>query len=205
MAELTLDPVFRNLQLALTSPLRYRIARLLIQLPEKEFTGREMAKHLRVSHSGVQKAIRPIVESGLALEKRIGRSNVYSANKDSYLFKTFRNWFGAEDRIRKEIVETLRSKLADVVLSAVVFGSFAKGSAGPASDLDLLVVTEDPERTEKRLATVAEVFARRYGIRISPRLMLKNGLREKASLPYLKAARDEGVLIAVEPLERWLE
>ncbi len=205
MDELRLEPLLQNLQLTLTSPLRYRIVRLLILLPEKEFTGREIARLLHVSHTGVQKAIRPIVEAGLAQEKRIGRSNVYSANKDSYLFRTFRSWFGSEDRIQRGLVETLRSKLEDVVVSAVVFGSFAKGSAGPTSDLDLLVVTEDRPETEKRLMSLAGVFARRYGIRISPRVLSKAELKEKASLPYVKAAVKEGVHIAGEPLGTVLE
>ena len=204
MDDLRLGPILQNLQATLTSPLRYRIARLLIQLPEKEFTGREIARLLRVSHSGVQKAIRPIVESGLAHEKRIGRANVYSANKDSYLFRSLRSWFGAEDSIQQEMVETLRTKLAGVVISAVVFGSFAKGSASPTSDLDLLVVTEDRDETGKRLASLAGIFARRYGIRISPRVVSKAELKAKASLPYVKAARTEGVLIVGKPLGRVL-
>jgi predicted nucleotidyltransferase len=205
MPEPRVEPLFQNLERSLTSPLRYRIARLLIHQPEKEFTGREIARLLQVSHTGVQKAIRSIVEAGLAQEKRIGRSNVYSANKDSYLFRTFRSWFGSEGRMQQEFVETLRSKLEGAVVSAVVFGSFAKGSASPTSDLDLLIVAEDRAEIEKRLTTLAGAFARRYGIRISPRVMTKTELREKASLLYVKAARTEGVLVAGQPLEKVLD
>ncbi len=204
MDELRVEPLFQNLEMAVTSPLRYRIAKLLIDQPEKEFTGREIARLLRVSHSGVQKAIRPLVEAGLAYEKRIGKSNVYWANKDSYLFKTFHRWFSAEDRIQQEVIETLQSKLEDIVVSATVFGSFAKGSAGPSSDLDLLIVARDRAEAEKRLASLAVVFARRYGIRISPKVVSESELKRKASLPYVKAAMTEGVLIAGKPLGRVL-
>ncbi len=204
MDELTVKPLFDNIEAVITSPLRYRIAKLFVEQPEKEFTGREIARLLHFSHTGVQKAIGTIVRAGLASEKIIGKSKVYRANKESYLFKTFDSWFGVEDRIPGDILETLRSKLEDAAVSVTVFGSFAKGSADSGSDLDLLIVTTDREETEKRLASLAALFARKYGIRISPRLLSKSELSRKASLPYLQAAKKEGILVTGRPLEQVL-
>jgi len=204
MDELRADPLIRNLELAVSSPLRYRIAKLLVEQPEKEFTGREIARLLNVSHTGVQKAIERIVRMGLAHEKRIGSSNVFWTNKDSYLFRTFHSWFSLEGKIGQEILDTLRSKLEEVVASATVFGSFAKGTPDSGSDLDLLIVAGDRKEVEKRLTSLSTTFARRYGIRLSPIIVSRSELKKKASLPYLQAARNEGILVVGKPLEQVL-
>ena len=81
MAQLTLIPLAEMFDEILDPSIRLRIVELLVSLPVKEFTGREIARLLGVSHSNVQRALRVLVEDGLASKKRTGRSPATSTGR----------------------------------------------------------------------------------------------------------------------------
>ena len=186
----------------LSTPARLRVARLLVRLPEKEFTGRETARLLGLSPSTALGALRVLVSSGLARQRAIGRAYVFQVNRDSYLFAILGNLLRSEDRIREEILEKARSTLGEGAVSIVLFGSYAQGTPGPSSDLDLLVVTEDPEKMGERLDKLEAFFLRRYGLHVDAKVLTPRELRARVSLPYIRAARSEGIVVGGKPLEQ---
>lgn len=191
----------QRLEGLLDSPNHFRVAKLLVQYPDKEFTGREIARMLGVGHTSVRKALEDIVDSGLAQQKSIGRANVYRSNEESYLFKAVQDWVGVERGLQDEILSSLRSRLRDVASSVIIFGSYVQGTPNKRSDLDLLIVAKDIEKVEERLAALQGSFVRRYALRISPKVFTEEQLAKKASARYLKEASEQGIVVVGEPIE----
>lgn len=205
MTELSAVPVRAGLEEIFSSGTRLRVAKLLGGNPAAEFTGRQIAGELGISHSTVQQAMRVLVDNGFAFQRVIGKAYVFRANKDSYLYRTVRQIIQAERGFNREIVNALRSSFRRVALSVVVFGSYARGTARRDSDLDLLVVARNPARVESRLGHLVTDFLRRYGVYVSTKVLSVKEFRSKALVPYIRAARREGILVAGKPLEEVLQ
>jgi predicted nucleotidyltransferase len=126
---------------------------------DDEFTGRRIHRVLgRGSEHGVRKAADRLVEQGIVSRRRAGQAKLYSLNR-SHLAAPYVEGLGS---LRAQLVERLKEtvgawkKPAAVVL---LFGSVARGEAGPESDLDLLVVRprdtdEDHPRWQDQLAAL---------------------------------------------------
>ncbi|MDQ7030174.1 MAG: nucleotidyltransferase domain-containing protein [Ardenticatenia bacterium] len=59
-------------------------------------------------------------------------------------------------RLAREYTETLKETLGDRLVSVVLFGSVARGEAGPTSDIDLFVVLEEAPRGMRRRRALLE-------------------------------------------------
>lgn len=184
----------------LGSTARVRVARLLIELPDKEFTGREIARLLGTGHSTILPALRALVDRGLVNERVLGRAHVFRVNRDHFLYSILAATFGSERKLVEEITELIRSSLAAGSKSIVLFGSRAKGEARTGSDIDLLIVSREVRDTEAALGPLRAQLRRRFGLELDAKVLSPAQLRSKAEAPYLKAARTEGLLIAGAPL-----
>ncbi len=190
-----------SLDRILTSPVRLRVAKFMVRLPEKEFTGREVAALLDLSHTAVQDAMRILVANGLVTRRVIGRAHVFRTNKESYLYGVVRELVKAEEGLEEELFLLLRSRLQDLAISLVVYGSHARGTASSTSDLDVIVVTEKPDQAQQRLSELQMTLLRRYGIYLDVKVWTPPQIRSRKSLSYVRAARSEGVTILGKPLE----
>jgi len=204
MAEFPAIPLRPAFEEVLGSVARVRIARLLVGLPEKEFTGREIARVLGLSHSTVQEALGILVTSGLVSERELGRAHVLRANRESFLYPVLRNLFQSERRLGEEIGQALRSELGKASLAVVLFGSHARGASRAGSDMDLVVVTADADRAEKALSRLQLRFERRYGLRLDAKVLTPVELKSKAGTPFVRAALSEGILVSGTSLEKVL-
>jgi predicted nucleotidyltransferase len=107
---------------------------------DEEFSGRRIHRLLgHGSEAGVRKAVERLVDQGVVLRIQAGRAKLYRLN---------RRHLGAPGiellaAVRTELIARLREAIAGWQVAprcAALFGSAARGEAGPGSDLDLLVV-----------------------------------------------------------------
>jgi predicted nucleotidyltransferase len=107
---------------------------------EEEFSGRRI--HRLVGHGsepGVRKAVERLVDQGIVLRRQAGRANLYRLNRQHVSSEAIELLAQA----RSQLIAWLQEAIASwevVPRCAAVFGSVARGEAGPDSDLDLLVV-----------------------------------------------------------------
>jgi predicted nucleotidyltransferase/biotin operon repressor len=193
-------PPTSRLEWAINSSVKLRIARLLTSLPDKGFTGRELARLLGVSHSSVQEAMRAFVAGGLAVRTTVGRAHLFRTNQESYLFKALRSLFRREREMRDDMLDELRTALGKGAVSVVLFGSYARGTEDPKSDFDAIVVSTDVASTEESVQNLGARFLRRYGVRLSAKVLAPEELRQKRNAPYIRSAREEGIVIAGKTL-----
>lgn len=185
----------------LGSTTRVRVARLLIELPDKEFTGREIARLLGKGHSTILPALRLLVDGGLISERVVGRAHAFRANKEHFLNRVLAAAFGSERRLVREIEELIRLSLAGDARSVVLFGSRARGVHSKGSDIDLLIVPKEGRNPESVLRPLRTRLRRRYGVELDAKVLSPARLRSKADRAYVKAARAEGITLAGVPLE----
>jgi predicted nucleotidyltransferase len=132
---------------------------------EEEFTGRRIHRVLgRGSEQGVRKAADRLVEQGIVIRRQAGQAKLYSLNR-SHLAAPYVEGLGS---LRAELVERLRGAVKSWESPPWVvflFGSVARGEAGPESDLDLLVLRrrdtdeEEEDWQEQLLALEREATA----------------------------------------------
>jgi len=107
---------------------------------EEEFTGRRIHRVLgHGSEHGVRKAADRLVEQGIVTRRQAGQAKLYSLNR-GHLAAPYVEGLGS---LRSQLIERLERTVAAWKKPAAVvflFGSVARGEAGPESDLDLLVV-----------------------------------------------------------------
>lgn len=173
---------------------------MLTDLPDKGFTGRELARLIGVSHSSVQDAMRAFVANGLAVRITVGRAHLFRANRESYLFGAIQGLFRKERRVPDDMVNELKAAFGGEAISVILFGSYARGDENPKSDIDVILVSTDLASSEGSVHALGARFLRRYGVRLSAKVLTPEELRKKWNAPYVKAARLEGLVIAGKPL-----
>jgi Nucleotidyltransferase domain len=107
---------------------------------EEEFSGRRIHRLMgHGSEPGVRKAVERLVDQGIVLRRQSGRANLYRLNRKHVCAEAIELLVGA----RSQLIAWLREAIGswEIVPSfAAMFGSAARGQAGPDSDLDLLLV-----------------------------------------------------------------
>lgn len=189
----------------LGSTSRLRVAKLLVEFPEKEFTGREIARLLGMSHSSGLDALRVLTDHGLVTERVLGRAHVFRVNRDYFLYTILVNLFRSERDQRRQIAEVMRASLATSSISVTLFGSRARGVAGRRSDVDLLVIARDVNEAESAISRLRAHVRRNYGLELDAKVLTLGQLKSKLGAPFVKAALAEGVLIGGKPLEKVME
>ena len=106
----------------------------------EEFTGRRIHQMLgRGSEAGVRKAADRLVQQGIVTRRQAGQAKLYSLNRN-HLAAGYIEGLGS---LREKLIKKLKaavSKWETPPAYMALFGSVARGEAGPQSDLDLFVV-----------------------------------------------------------------
>jgi hypothetical protein len=107
---------------------------------DEEFSGRRIHRLLgHGSEPGVRKAVERLVDQGVVLRAQAGRAKLYRLNRKHLAAAGIESLAAT----RTNLIGRLRDAIAGWQQApgcAVLFGSVARGEAGPGSDLDLLIV-----------------------------------------------------------------
>jgi len=132
-------------------------------------TSKELEKCSGLSHEPVFRILKNLVKERYLKEKKVGKTNVYEFvfTDETYLVFTYfvtkkLNKFKAKYKkvfkVIKEFAESIEDKAA-----IILFGSYAKGTETPESDIDLLVVSKN-----KNIPKIASIFKTKYALIIRP-------------------------------------
>lgn len=133
---------FRHPFRVVTSTLEGDVLFLLAQADEG-FSGRQLHRLLgRASEPGVRKAAERLVTQGIVLRHEVGRAKIYRLNRRHVAAM----YIEGLAELRAILIARLRSTLKswnEPPLTAILFGSAARGEATPQSDIDLLLLRRE--------------------------------------------------------------
>jgi predicted transcriptional regulator len=102
-------------------------------------SGRELARHIKRSRTGVQHVLDRLVYEGIVERRAAGQAFIYTFNYDHLLASAVQEMAGARvELVRRlrELVELWEAK----PLHLSLFGSAARGDGDSSSDIDLFLV-----------------------------------------------------------------
>lgn len=99
-----------------------------------------IAKELSLAVGSVHRILKEFEASGLVKARRVGKSILYSIDKENPLIKSFRIFDNLIDI--RELVEQLKPYSRKIIL----FGSCARGEDNSESDIDLFVLADESEK-----------------------------------------------------------
>lgn len=172
-------------------------------------TGRELEQRVKpaASHRGVQLALKGLVDGGIVERVDKGRAALYSLNRDHVAAPAIVALASMRDAVfarMKDAIGSWEPKARNVT----VFGSFARGDAGVAGDIDLLVVRrndfDDDAASDRQLAELTANVQRWSGNPLRAIVLTEDELAEQfaAREAYLEAAAAEGITLIGTPLRR---
>lgn len=170
---------------ALFTTTQQRVLALLFGQPERSFFATELIGLARAGSGAVQRELRRLVESGLVTVVRVGNQKHYQANQSSPVFNELRDLVIKTIGLHEPIREVLKP-LEDHIVSAALYGSVAKHKDTAASDVDLLVVSD--ELTLEQLYAALAPAERKLARKINPTLYTSREFdrRKKAGNAFLK-------------------
>ena len=119
---------------------RINILKFFIFNPNQEYYVREIARLTKEPFDPVRRELMGLEETGLLKSRLSGRQKYYSINVEHTLFPEFKSMIlkttGIGDIIRSRIGER------DDILTAFIYGSYAKNKEAIESDIDLCVIGE---------------------------------------------------------------
>lgn len=118
---------------------RQRVLELLLLQPAQRFHVRELARQTGTTAGTLHRELSKLAEAGLLLRERQGNQVLYQANRACPVFEElaglFRKTSGAVSVLQQALLE-----LSPQIRFALLFGSLARGSETPGSDVDVMIV-----------------------------------------------------------------
>jgi predicted nucleotidyltransferase len=179
---------------------KIRILRLMFRYPQREFTEREMAKHIGMSQNTVNLALTDLRKTNIMSYRRIGKANVYTLNRNSVMIPYISQIYRNEKKVREDMIHRIK-KATNTYISCILFGSFANNSENFESDLDLLIVVKEKRKVRDDLGRLEDEFLKLYGTPLEIVLLTPRELINKWNSSYMKEARKNNVVINGKTLE----
>lgn len=161
---------------ALFTTTQQRVLSLLFGQPSRSFFASELIELTGSGSGAVQRELQRLVSSGLVTVIRVGKQKHHQANPDSPVFEELRGLVLKTVALAEPIRQALEP-LAPRIALALVYGSVAKGTDTAASDIDLLIVSDQVmlEDIYSALASVETKLHRKF----APTLYSTKEFRER--------------------------
>lgn len=150
-----------------------RVLRALFGLPlEMGVSGRDLARRAGVSHPRANQVLSDLARQGLVIVQRLPRTDLYRANRRHALAEPLIKLFELEPKLKVDLLSVVFKELKRrelPVTDARMFGSAARGTMTPASEVDLALVTaaKSVAAVEAAAQDIAETVWQRFGTRIN--------------------------------------
>ncbi len=179
---------------ALFPQIRKRILAVLLMQPERAWFASDLARHLRVPKTSLQRELENLHSAGIIRRRVEGKHVYYQAERQSPLFPELRGLMAKTAGLVDVVREALRPLVKRIDL-AFIYGSVARAEEGPASDVDLLVVGEVGLSD---LALPLRKAGRTLSREVNPTVYARDEFKRKASgESFLSALLDRERLFVV--------
>jgi predicted nucleotidyltransferase len=192
----------KYLEKLLGSKAKVKILRALRRHRGKEFTVRELADYINISHTGVHKALIDLYDMNAITLKSVGKSHTVTLNEESHTTDLLEYLFKFEEETPKALQSLINNYLCSQpnISSAAIFGSVARGEEEPRSDIDLLILSNDRENAEVAVSELQVEVSRKFGNPLTTYIITREELEGRKS-PLMKEIQEQHIMICGETLE----
>lgn len=118
---------------------RRKVLALMLMNPQKWLHLRELARLTGASPGTLKKELDGLVAVGLLRLQKVGNQTQFCANTEHPVYPELSGLIRKTTGLKDVLVTALQS-LTLHIAQAFVFGSMAKGTEGPQSDVDLMII-----------------------------------------------------------------
>jgi predicted nucleotidyltransferase len=192
--------LFSNyLEEVMGSKVKVKILRALFRFQTKTFTSRELANHIRVSHTAVLKSLEALQGMNIIKIESHGTSNLITLNQESYLYDELKRVFDFEFKTLQNLKEEIKKALPKAK-SIALFGSIAQKKEKINSDIDILIITKNKAEANEIITKKQELFSKKFGNIISANVMTEKEFKRKRNTAFVKDLLKNYVLIKGDKL-----
>ena len=144
----------KNFMNLLVSGYKQEVLEELMENPDYMFTVNEIAEEVSGSYNSVNNFLRQLEEFDIVSFQKKGRTYLVQYYQDSRYHEVIKTLLRADNTPLGEAAEKWaeefyeNSELKNEIRSIVLFGSVARGTAGPNSDIDILILTKGESDVE---------------------------------------------------------
>lgn len=185
---------------------KVRLLRALAPL-DRPVSGREAARLAGLSRQAIG-ALNELASAGVIIRQEMAGHHLYTFSHSNRLAPALLSLFDEERARTEELFHRLRCTVGgtDAVLSAIIFGSAARGEAGPGSDLDLFVLVANIESRNSeydRLVDASPALRSEFGVELSPVVLDVDRARRQYAEgdPFLAEVVRDGRRVYGQPIE----
>jgi predicted nucleotidyltransferase len=180
------------LEALISSRTRVRLLTLFLLNPGKEYFVREIARTTGENINAVRRELANLESFGLITGRRSGNQQYYAVNTGHFLYADLQKIVLKTEGIAGTLTAALAGEKA--IECSFIYGSFAKGTAGSDSDIDLFIVGD---MDETRLIPLIHECERTTGREINYTLMTAHELaeRKKAQDPFVTNVMNEEKIV----------
>jgi predicted nucleotidyltransferase len=195
--------IFHNtLEEILASKVKIAVMKLMCLDPERKYTGREMARLLKISASRVSEVLEIFRKNAVVKRERVGKALQWGLNKESALVNEVSDLINLERKIYKElksrIYETLIKEKS--IMKVVLYGPVARKKEKPESDLDVFILVKtkkDKELAADLVGKLNKYLLPRYGNVISELIYSEREWKDMGRTKIFRKIESEGEIILI--------
>ena len=161
---------------ALFTGTQQRVLALLFGQPHRSFYASELIGLARAGSGAVQRELAKLSQSGLVTVKMVGSQKHYQANANSPIYAELHGIAQKTVGLAEPLRDTL-APLARKIRAAFVYGSVAKRQDTAASDIDLMLVSD--ELSYGDVFSVLEDVGVRLGRTINPTILTQHEFNKR--------------------------
>ncbi len=182
------------LEALISSKVRVKLLTLFLLNPESEFYIREIVRMTGENINGVRRELANLESFGLLIGRRRGNQQYFTVNLDFFLYNDLQQLVLKTEGVARVIRENL-SHLQSIEC-IFIYGSFARGTAGGRSDIDLFIVGDVDEEV---LIPLVHASERAINREINYTLMHGSEFarRREAGDPFVKNVMSERKIMII--------
>jgi len=175
----------------LNSKTKVKIVKFLLP-HEASMSEREIASILKVSHMSINRTMRELSDINFVDFVTVGKAHLWKVNRKSYAFKALSTLIKGVSGIKepvRELEDTLLKHLPKpLVKKVILFGSIAKASEEPSSDIDIFILVknkQDKVKLEQSIEKLSNTCLEVYGNRLAPYILTEQQMKQKKDLKLI--------------------
>ena len=176
------------LSFALASENRKEIAKALFEYPKRQWSCTAMEETIKLPHATVFRALKGLTYFGILKQVKINKKDIIYELAESPLAAELKRAINIDKIAARSIAMEFVNKIKRQVESAVLYGSSAKGSLKPESDIDILVVADKAYR--KDILDAAADISTKLNRTISPVVVDRKELNKEKKSQFMRSVKE---------------